>query len=58
MTVITRAVTSLGAILNSGIRHWLAIALSIATTLSPTLHTAIQPKIQPIFGLASREAHW
>ena len=44
--------------LNSGMRHWVASALSMATGLSPRFHTAIQPKSQPIFGLARRVAHW
>src|SRR5262245_53475580 len=57
-TVMTRAVLSLGAMLNNGIRHWVANALSIAGALIATLHAVTQPNIQPIFGLASLDAHW
>ena len=57
-TVITRAVPSSGAMPNNGIRHWLASALSIVDRESPTFHTAIQPNSHPIFGFASRDAHW
>ena len=56
--VMTRAVESFGAMLSSGIRHWVAKALSIAGALSAALHTATQPNIQPIFGLANLDAHW
>src|SRR5262245_8714814 len=48
--VMTRAVVSLGAMLNNGIRHWVANALSIAGALIATLHTVTQPNIQPILG--------
>nr|CRL73032.1 hypothetical protein CPGR_03087 [Mycolicibacterium komanii] len=57
-TDMMRAVDSSGAMLNSGIRHWVANALSIAGALIAALHTATQPNIQPIFGLASLDAHW
>ena len=46
-----------GAIPNNGIRDWLASALSMATAASPTSSTASHPNTQPIFGLASRDAH-
>ena len=39
-------------------KAWLANALSMATTPVARYQNVSQPNIQPIFGLASRDAHW
>ena len=57
-TVIHRAVFSSLGRFSSGIRAWLASALSIATTPIASVQTASHPKTQPIFGFANRDAHW
>ena len=56
--VISRAVSSFGAMPTSGMNAWLASALSIATTAMARYQKVSQPNHQPIFGLASRDAHW
>ena len=57
-TVISRAVSSLSAIPTRGMNAWLASALSRATTAIARYQNVNQPNSQPIFGLASRDAHW
>ena len=57
-TVIIRAVSSFSGMPTSGMNAWLASALSIATTAIARYQKVSQPNSQPIFGLASREAHW
>ena len=53
-----RAVSSLCCMPTSGMKAWLASALSIATTPVARYQNVSQPNNQPIFGLASRDAHW
>ena len=55
--VIRRAVSSLSLSPSSGMRAWLAKALSTATAAIARYQNVSQPNSQPIFGLASREAH-
>ena len=55
--VISRAVPSSGAMPSSGMRAWLASALFIATTPIARNQNVSQPKNQPTFGFARREAH-
>ena len=56
--VIRRAVSSFGSMPTSGMNAWLANALSIATTAIARYQNVSQPNNQPIFGFASRDAHW
>ncbi|WSC65566.1 hypothetical protein OHA57_34465 [Streptomyces anulatus] len=57
-SVIRRAASSSGAMPTSGMNAWLASALSTATTPIARYQKVSHPNHQPIFGLASREAHW